>query len=38
MLSKISGYILKNKQKNKCLCIHTINHTDETQIDHTDAT
>ena len=26
--SKIIGDILKNKQKNKCVCIHTINHNE----------
>ena len=25
---KIIGYTLKNKQKNKRLCIHTINHNE----------
>ena len=25
---KIIGRILKNKQNNKCVCIHTINHND----------
>ena len=26
--SKIIGDILENKQKNKCVCIHTINHNE----------
>ena len=25
---KIIGHTLKNKQKNKCVCIHTINHNE----------
>ena len=25
---KIIGHILKKKQKNKCACIHTINHNE----------
>ena len=31
---KIIGHILKNKQKNNCVCIYTINHNENEKKDH----